>query len=700
MSIIDFLPLFSIFSIFSNIIFYGLIILGIILAIRYFKKRNSSEIADKNKEKIPRKKASFVAIISTIGVILIALGVAWLLAQNWHYIPSFLKIIILLGLTSLAYVIGVVLREREYSGVGNALITLGALLYTLSVFLIAQIFFTSTGPQGIAWLFLICWVGVLIAGYFLNSRTLLFIAGIEFIIWTFIQSSAFSGDLFSGNSNYKMILIPFFTVTGCVIASVFFSYIYKPSKENLYSLIGIIVSFFIYLIPLAVINKLSLQGVAFVVLLSLIVFIITSYISRSKAEMFMSFLYFLIWLIIQSSAFFEKDNGSFSIVYFLFLFLISGTLFYGAGLLHRAYNHEFSKIFQWFSVFYFLLFTYIISFQALIPFIWEYELKISSYSMLFLSILGLGSLIVFLSGIFISANKKEVSGKEILVVIIIILVLTGLIFLTKLSPNTLGTCYTKSCNDFKDSNFCDSSPQRLNCEWINNQCSVISCGNYLDQATCTSNYDDMLCVWDRRCIKKSCGNFKTPTECGNAPTILGCGWRNNSNYQNNGQCYLQNYNFVQSNAQSIAENTCNTHTNNQEECISQGDCKWNPSRSSRLRKPGEVSFNLWLGWIIINIFFVILILAAIGYGSLEKFLEIINLGIAFFVLDIITRYIGFIMSFWGYTSLAVIFITGGIILIVGGWLITRWRKKLIIKAEGEQNLQENIKKKQNEKKLS
>ncbi len=53
----------------------------------------------------------------------------------------------------------------------------------------------------------------------------------------------------------------------------------------------------------------------------------------------------------------------------------------------------------------------------------------------------------------------------------------------------------------------------------------------------------------------------------------------------------------------------------------------------------------------------------------------------FFALDIATRYIGFMIDFWGYTSLSILFISGGIILLVGGWLFEKWRRTLIARAK-------------------
>ena len=49
----------------------------------------------------------------------------------------------------------------------------------------------------------------------------------------------------------------------------------------------------------------------------------------------------------------------------------------------------------------------------------------------------------------------------------------------------------------------------------------------------------------------------------------------------------------------------------------------------------------------------------------------------FFALDIITRYIGFVLDFGGQVGFAVMSIMGGIVLIFGGWGIEKWRRVLI-----------------------
>jgi len=138
-----------------------------------------------------KKGASFGTIVAIIGAILVFCGVAWLIAQNWHQMDDFLKILVLVIAVISSYIFGVILYNNDYPGIAKALFALGALLYTLSIFLIAQIFATNVALQGTAWLLLIAWVGVIISAYVFESSISLVIGLVEFMIWIFIQMRAF-----------------------------------------------------------------------------------------------------------------------------------------------------------------------------------------------------------------------------------------------------------------------------------------------------------------------------------------------------------------------------------------------------------------------------------------------------------------------------------------------------------------------------
>ncbi len=157
-----------------------------------------------------KRGTTFVSVVSGIGVALIFVGIAWLIATNWHQIPDFLKVLILVFSTLAAFISGVLLKERGHKGVGRALITLGALLYMLSLFLISQIYHLATTMQSYAWLLFFSWTVILISAYFVDSRENLGISLILFFIWVFLQYTASIGTVTSAEGLifvYVLILL-------------------------------------------------------------------------------------------------------------------------------------------------------------------------------------------------------------------------------------------------------------------------------------------------------------------------------------------------------------------------------------------------------------------------------------------------------------------------------------------------------------
>ena len=92
---------------------------------------------------------------------------------------------------------------------------------------------------------------------------------------------------------------------------------------------------------------------------------------------------------------------------------------------------------------------------------------------------------------------------------------------------------------------------------------------------------------------------------------------------------------------------------------------------------GQLSTNLWLLWLVNNAAFLGFIMIVLWYGQHVGSTKIVNLGLIAFILDIITRYIGFWIDLEGYFAFSILAILGGIILIAGSWAIPKWRKKLL-----------------------
>lgn len=479
--------------------------------------------------------ASFGSIVAMIGSILIACGVAWLIASNWHEMPSFLKILILVLSTVGAYTAGIILRTRDYEKIGSSLIVLGALLYTLSIFLIAQIFSTSVSVQGTSNLLFLAWIGVIITSYIFDSPTSLLVGLIELLVWGGLQYTALLKD-------------------------------------------------------------------------------------------------------------FDLSIGMFALLYF-----VAGVFFYGLSLLHKSRDHHFAPLYRFWTALYFLIFTYILSFQSLLPMLWPSGFTFSTSAIIFFICLTIIAAVVVVGGIFAALNKNKLKPKEIIGFLAVGILLIILISSASILSGSAGTCYQKSCYDLKTKQQCDAVqlPNSM-CIWESNQCGQIDCYRYSNQSACNS-----------------------------APVVLKCNWINNSNY---GFCQANySYDTTLHESDRNSAQQCIQYNNNRESCLSSSVCKWNPNYFNYYSENQEKPLSLWFVWILSNIIFLALILLIVGYGTWQHSTALVNLSIIFFALDIITRYIGFIIDLGWYTSLSVLFITGGIILIFGGWMIEKWRRKLIAK---------------------
>jgi len=88
--------------------------------------------------------------------------------------------------------------------------------------------------------------------------------------------------------------------------------------------------------------------------------------------------------------------------------------------------------------------------------------------------------------------------------------------------------------------------------------------------------------------------------------------------------------------------------------------------------PGMLDRQVFLAVTNILLFISIVFLIIMGYANREPVL--INFGLVFFVLDVVARYFDF---FWDMLDKSVFFMVGGILLLVGGTLLERHRRKIV-----------------------
>lgn len=447
----------------------------------------------------------------------------------------------------------------------------------------------------------------------------------------------------------KIAILAISTSASLIIGTTLKQKDHEKTGRAIVLLAGLLYIASVFLIAQIFFHESTLQGTAWLFLISLIGVVTIAYLLQSKENMFAAFIIFLFWFTMQFFAFTELYND-FSAGLLSLGFLVIGILFYSLSLIHKNINHKFAGLYKIWSVFYFLSIAYILSFQSILPFLWEETIHLDAFTYFILTV-ALISLSLLIYGISVASNKGNITKKEIIGFLITILAFTTLIALTGITTSSVGTCSEKSCYDFNTEENCISSDHFNKCTWISEReefgvppirdaefesyCSDINCYELTSKSSCNEIKN---CKWN----ELSQGDMRAPCEY---------------EYKNRD-----------------TEGLCQQYDNDKATCkANSNQCNWSTSyRSSR-----DLPFSAWAMWITINIFFILFILAVIGYGQLEKNTSIINLGIGFFILDIFTRYIGFIIDFYDYTGLSLTFIIGGILLLLGSWMGTKWRAKLI-----------------------
>jgi hypothetical protein len=398
--------------------------------------------------------------------------------------------------------------------------------------------------------------------------------------------------------------------------------------------------------------RVGLQGNSNLLLIAWIGVIAAGYIFESRASLIIAMIEFFVWVNLQYLALVETSffSNGFSFGMIALIDLVLGLLFYGLNLLHRSLDHKFSRTYQFWSLFYVLCFAYTLSFQMLLPLLWSQGFSMPGGALVYLLFLALISIALFAIASALAIGRKKIEFKEILVVVLAFFLFAIIIFSSGVLTGTAGSCHMKSCHEFNTESSCENV-DFVSCEWYMNYCRQQSCYNY----------------------------YGNETACKNADSILNCSWKNTSY---GGECAPSTGTAVY---YEYGDNgVCSKFNNDRKSCLSESEkCRWSPNSYFGYRGQ-SVPFSLMAFWILSNIIFILVILGVIGYGYLYKNAQIINLGIIFFVIDIITRYIGFIIDYWsrGYNVMAVLFILGGIILLFGGWAIEKFRRKLIKDVRG------------------
>lgn len=146
------------------------------------KEQAEKIIRDTSQYKKEQSSNKSIIALSTIGVILLGVGVILFIASNWQQMSNILKVIILLGCMIGSYYTGYVFRYQKQNliKVGASLIFLGALLFGATIFLVAQIYHINANSHN---LILIWLIGIIPLVYTLKTEPIAGLFSLLFFIW-------------------------------------------------------------------------------------------------------------------------------------------------------------------------------------------------------------------------------------------------------------------------------------------------------------------------------------------------------------------------------------------------------------------------------------------------------------------------------------------------------------------------------------
>jgi len=175
------------------------------------KLHDAGLITDEQRQKIiehfklKEDGGNFLTIVSIIGAVLIAAGIALLISAHWNEIPRGIKIAGGLALMLGAHAGGWWLREvqGEYRKTGEALQLIGSGLFLANIALIGQIYNIVSRPPNA---FLLWWIGIAALPWLLRSKPQHVLLLLAFGIWFGLEVNERGSWIYCGDDERQVLL--------------------------------------------------------------------------------------------------------------------------------------------------------------------------------------------------------------------------------------------------------------------------------------------------------------------------------------------------------------------------------------------------------------------------------------------------------------------------------------------------------------
>jgi uncharacterized membrane protein len=175
------------------------------------KLHDAGLITDEQRQKIighfklKEDGGNFLAIVSIIGAVLIAAGIALLIFAHWNEIPRGVKIAGGLALMLGAHAGGWWLREiqGQYRKTGEALHLIGSCLFLANIALIGQIYNIVSRPPNA---FLLWWIGIAALPWLLRSKPQHVLLLLAFGTWFGLEVNERGSWIYCGDDERQILL--------------------------------------------------------------------------------------------------------------------------------------------------------------------------------------------------------------------------------------------------------------------------------------------------------------------------------------------------------------------------------------------------------------------------------------------------------------------------------------------------------------
>ena len=176
------------------------------------KLREAGLITDEQRQKIVEhfqlkedSGGNFLAIVSIVGAVLIAAGIALLISAHWNEIPRGVKIaaglLLLLGFHAGGWWLHEV--QGKYRQTGEALHLIGSCLFLANIALIGQIYNIVSRPPNA---FLLWWIGIAALPWLLRSKAQHVLLLLAFGIWFGLEVNERTGWIYCGSDERQLLL--------------------------------------------------------------------------------------------------------------------------------------------------------------------------------------------------------------------------------------------------------------------------------------------------------------------------------------------------------------------------------------------------------------------------------------------------------------------------------------------------------------